>query len=146
MGKTKVFFAALLVVLVIGTVGYAEALIDDTVMAGLEKNNAANVPTISPQYSYTKLVQAGLEFSGGKAICTGKVSPLDEEDVTITVTLYKKNGTKWNYITSWSGSATGGHTATAGGSISVDHGTYKVVTIGNVGGLEWPSAKTEKTY
>ena len=101
---------------------------------------------VEPRYSYTNHITASLAFSGGKAQCSGTITPSGDYDTSVTVTLYKKNGSNWNYITSWSDSATGGLIAAAGGSISVNHGIYKVVTSGNVGGLEWPSAQTEKTY
>lgn len=101
---------------------------------------------IMPLYDYTESVTAVLTFSNGKANCYGTLTPSGNESVTLSVTLYKKNGSGWDYITSWSGSSTGGRTASAGGSISVERGTYKVVTSGNVSGLEYPTAKIEKTY
>lgn len=81
-----------------------------------------------------------------KQFAREEIEPSGDYDVTVTVTLYKKEGANWKYIASWSGSATDGHTASASGSISVERGTYKVVTSGNVSGLEYPSAKMEKIY
>lgn len=101
---------------------------------------------IKPLYDYTTSITAVLTFSNGKANCYGTLTPSGNEDVTISVTLYKKNGSSWGYVTSWSGSSTGGRTASAGGSVSVERGTYKVVTSGNVGGFEYPTKTVKKTY
>lgn len=49
------------------------------------------------------------------------------------------------YLTSWSGSASGGDRASAGGSYTISSGTYKVTTSGNVGsGLEKQSAYADE--
>ena len=102
--------------------------------------------TISPRYSYTSLVTAGLSFSGNTANCTGGVTPSGNYSVSVTVSLYRQNGSSWDYITSWYGNSTGGATATAAGSINVGSGTYKVVTKGNVGnGLEYPTKTVTRT-
>jgi len=134
------------VALIINIGACAEASMDEVGMVKQIKHGFADRPIVHPCYSYTDKVMAELSFSNGKAYCNGFVSPSGMYNTSVTVTLYKKNGTKWNYITSWSGSATGGHTATAGGSIAVSRGTYKVVTSGNVEGLEYPMTKIEKTY
>ncbi|MEG1093248.1 MAG: hypothetical protein RSE38_18060, partial [Acinetobacter sp.] len=101
--------------------------------------------TMSPRYSYTQTITATLAFDGGKAHCSGAVKPSGDYDCTIVVTLYKQNGTNWNYVTSWSGSATGGDKASAGGAVSVGSGTYKVVASGNVAGKEFPSKSVTRT-
>lgn len=139
MGKIKVFIVALLTMLVISTGVYAETSMANT-------NNVDDISAIQPRYSYTDRVTAELSFSNGKANCYGSVAPSGSYDASIIVALYKKNGTKWDYITSWRGSATGGHTAAAKGSFSVSHGTYKVIATGNVAGLEFPTVDIEKTY
>lgn len=102
---------------------------------------------ITPRYSYTSSITAGLSFSGNTANCSGSVSPSGYDKVSVTVTLYRQNGSSWVYITSWSGSASNGATAAAGGSVSnVSSGTYKVVTKGNVGnGLEYPTKTITRT-
>lgn len=101
---------------------------------------------INPRYSYTSWVTAGLSFSGNTANCSGTVSPSGNYSASVTVSLYRQNGSSWVYITSWSGSATGGGTAGAGGSVNVGSGTFKVVTRGNVGnGLEYPTKTITRT-
>lgn len=101
--------------------------------------------SISPRYSYTQSITAALSFTGGQANCSGTVLPSGNYNCSITVTLYKQNGSNWDYVTSWSGSATGGDVASAGGSKSVGSGTYKVVASANVGGKESPSKSVIRT-
>ena len=96
-------------------------------------NSSEHSITITPRYSYTQTITATLSFSGGKAQCSGAVKPSG------IVTLYKQNGSDWDYITSWFGSATGGERASAGGSKTVGSGTYKVVSSADVAGKEFPS-------
>ena len=126
----------LLVLLLVTTVAIGIAFADDI----------AN--QIMPRYSYTSHVAAGLSFSGNVANCSGGVSPSGDYDASVTVTLYRQNGSSWDYVTSWSGSATGGSTAAAGGSVNVGSGsgTYKVTTRGNVGhGLEYPTKSVTRS-
>ena len=100
----------------------------------------ASVPEITLNYTYTSSVTATLSFSSGKANCSGTVTPSGTDSVFLKVTLYKKSGSSWTAIASWTGSSTGGHQAAAGGSVSVGAGTYKVTTVGNVGnGKERPT-------
>lgn len=102
--------------------------------------------TIMPRYSYTSSISASLSFSGNTANCSGIVTPSQGHNVSVTVTLYRQNGSSWVYVASWSGSATGGASAGAGGSANVSSGTYKVVTKGNVGnGLEYPTKTITRT-
>ncbi len=107
---------------------------------------SASSEGIQPRYSYTSAVTANLQFSGSSALCSGSVIPSGKYAVTVTVTLYKQNGSNWDYVASWSGSATGGNAASASGSASVGSGTYKVVTRGNVAyGMEFPSKSVTRT-
>lgn len=107
---------------------------------------ASQTPVILLKYAYTSSVKASLSFNGNTAYCKGSVTPSGSYSASLTVTLYKKSGSSWNYIASWSGSSTGGSQATASGSASVTSGTYKVVTRGNIGsGLENPSVSITKT-
>lgn len=102
--------------------------------------------SVSPRYSYTASITAGLSFSGNSANCSGTVTPSGYDDVSVTVTLYRQNGSSWDYVTSWSGSAEDGSTAGAGGSVTVGSGTYKVTTRGNVGnGKEYPTKSVTRT-
>lgn len=102
-------------------------------------NSPEHSITITPRYSYTQTITATLSFSGGKAQCSGAVKPSGNYNCSIIVTLYKQNGSDWDYITSWFGSATGGERASAGGSKTVGNGTYKVVSSADVAGKEFPS-------
>lgn len=146
MKRVKVFLVVFWVVLIVSIGSCAEGSLDEATMGEQAKGSFVDIPIARPCYTYTDMATAKLSFSEGKAYCNGSVKPSGSYDTSVTVTLYKQNGAKWNYITSWSGSATGRHTATAGGSIAVSNGTYKVVTSGNVANLEYPSAKIEKTY
>lgn len=125
-------FPLLVILLLIATVVLGFALADE----------------IMPRYSYTSYVSAGLSFSGNVANCSGAVSPSGDDDASVTVTLYRQNGSSWDYVTSWSGSATDGSIAAAGGSVNVGSGsgTYKVTTRGNVGhGKEYPTKSVTRT-
>ncbi|MBR2923726.1 MAG: hypothetical protein IKC28_01745 [Clostridia bacterium] len=102
--------------------------------------------TITPRYSYTSYITAGLDINGSTADCSGTVKPSGNYSVSVTVSLYRQNGSSWDYVTSWYGSSTGGKTAGAGGSVNVGSGTYKVVTRGNVGnGMEYPTKSVIRT-
>lgn len=126
-------------ILVVLLVSLALVLIGVTALAQGNDNQ------IQPRYSYTTAIGAGLEFSGRTAICEGFVTPTYTDNVSLTVTLYRQNGSDWDYVASWSGSATGGATAGAGGSVTVGTGTYKVTTRGNVGGKEFPTKSITRT-
>lgn len=99
----------------------------------------------SPMYNHTEDITASLSFSGNIAKCNGVVFPIENVDVTVTVALYKQNGSSWTLLDSWSGSAKNGYAASASGSKTVSSGTYKVVTTGNVGGLEFPTTSITRT-
>lgn len=95
---------------------------------------------ITPRYTYTGSITVDLSFSGGTAICSGSVTPAASYGSTITVTLYRQEGSSWVYVTSWRGTATGSNKASASGSKYVGTGTFKVVSSGIIGnGLERPS-------
>ena len=132
-------FIFLLVLLCLLSLGYAEPICNN---APPSRQQAE----IVPWYNHTSDIRARLSFSDGKANCYGTITPIDSVNVTLTVTLYEKNGGNWNYVQSWSSSSTGGVPATASGSVAVERGTYKLITSGNVGGLEYPKAVVEKTY
>ncbi len=131
---------ALVALLVLGL--FAVVLVAD---AGFIDQGNYDSKAIEPFYTHTYSIAAYLGFQGNNAICSGEVCPKNNDFASITVTLYKQNGSKWEYIDSWSGSATGGSAASASGSVIVSSGTYKVVANGNVGNKEFPSASTIKT-
>jgi len=115
------------------------------VLFGVTALAQENDNQIQPRYTYTTAIGAALDFSGGKAICEGFVTPTYSDSVSLTVTLYKQSGSDWVYVASWSGSASGGATAGAGGSVNVGSGTYKVITRGNVGNREYPTKSVTRT-
>lgn len=97
-------------------------------------------------YTYTSSITTSLSFGGSTAYCSGTVTPSGAYNASITVRLYEQVGSSWIYVTSWSGSATGGSTAAAGGTVTVSSGTYKVTSSGVIGGgLEYPTASITKT-
>ena len=96
-------------------------------------------------YSHTEEISASLSFSGNIAKCNGAILPIADEYVSITVSLYKQNGSSWTLLDSWTGSASGGSRAYVSGTKTVSSGTYKVVTYGNVGGLEYPTTSVIRT-
>lgn len=102
-------------------------------------------PEYSLYYRHTESIWADLSFSGNIANCDGSILPIESLDVSITVSLYKQNGSSWTLLDFWTSSATGGSRASASGTKTVGSGTYKVVTSGNVGGLEYPTTSVTKT-
>lgn len=102
-------------------------------------------PLYKPMYSYTDNVDASLSFNGDIAKCRGSIFPSEPLLVSVTVSLYKQVGSTWELLDSWEGHSTNGLKASASGQKAVGPGTYKVVTTGNVGGLEFPTASVTKT-
>lgn len=108
---------------------------------------------VQPMYLYTSEVRATLNISSsGTASCVGKIKGwANDSSITMTVTLYKKSGTSWSKVTSWSDSATGVSSFTLSESCSVDAGTYKVVVTGmvtdpGVGAEDVSKSSTEVIY
>lgn len=145
MKKTLFFLVVILLFVSFGTVGFAS--MDSSNADGDISGEGANaLVIITPFYTYTSNISASLTFSGDKAVCSGSVLPTGTYSASVTVTLYKKNGSSWAYVSSWSDSATGGNEAYASGSSTVGSGTYKVTVSGNVGGgKEYPSKSVTKT-
>lgn len=140
--RIRITIAALFVGLIVGT---TKADVNDTCSVKPPDLMHSVIPSeISPFYLHTNGISVSLRFEGNKAKCSGQVTPIGNDFVSITVTLYKKNGTGWDYIDSWNDEATGGGTAYASGSVNVSSGTYKVVANGNVGNKEYPSASDTK--
>lgn len=98
------------------------------------------------RYSKTRDIYAYLSISGGTATCYGYVRPNNVNDCSITVTLYKKNGTAWIGIASWNDSVIDGNIASVYQTESVNHGTYKVVAVGNVDGEYSRAESSINTY
>ncbi len=118
----------------------------DAIPAKAEQVAVMRTPLqVVPLYIYTSTITANLSFDGDTAKCDGMIYPSEVVDVTITVSLYQQNGSSWTLLDSWSSSATGGNRAYVRGTKTVSSGTYKVVTAGNVGGLEFPTTSVTKT-
>ena len=100
---------------------------------------------ISPLYIYTNSIGVNLFFEGNTAQCSGFVFPSGSYNVSATLTLYKQIVSGWQYVSSWSGSATDGLPVSITGAATVSSGTYKLVIRGNVSNLEYPTASTIKT-
>ncbi|MDO5377297.1 MAG: hypothetical protein Q4G52_03080 [Clostridia bacterium] len=98
------------------------------------------------RYTKTGKIYAKLSISGGVATCDGYVQPSGEQDCSVTVTLYKQNGSNWTKVKSWSASATGGQKASVIETKTVGRGTYKVVAKGNVDGETSSAESAAKTY
>jgi hypothetical protein len=145
MKKNVLVLALIALLAVVPMICFAEAM-DQNVPDYQSSVTQTLDVEITPLYTYTSSVTATLSFSNGKANCSGSVTPSGTDDVSLTVTLYQKNGSSWNSIASWSSSSTNGYQAAAGGSVSVGAGTYKVTTVGNVGnGLERPTKSVTRT-
>lgn len=108
--------------------------------------SASDLEFVPYRYSKTRSIKASLSITAGIATCGGRLSPSDEYNCTLTVTLYKKNGNNWDFIQSWAESATGGMSASVSETRKVDRGTYKVVSVGNVDGENVRVESAEKAY
>lgn len=98
------------------------------------------------RYTKTGKISAGLSISGGVATCDGDVQPSGKHNCSVTVTLYKQNGSDWTKVKSWSANATGGEEASVTETKTVGRGTYKVVAKGNVDGETSSAESAKKTY
>lgn len=101
---------------------------------GLGENDGIEYQINQTRYTNTSDILAKLSISYGNAKCSGWVTPNGTQSCTLTVKLYKKNGTSWNVMNTWTASASGGNIAALSKTVSVSSGTYKVVSIGNVAG------------
>ena len=98
------------------------------------------------RYEETRRVRATLSLSGNIATCSGYVIPSGDQDCSITVTLYKKSGSDWEKVKSWSDSAADGAKASVSKTRTVSRGTYKVVSVGKVAGETSRATSTIETY
>jgi hypothetical protein len=88
--------------------------------------------TVAPAYLYTRNVKATLTISeNGQATCLGAIRANSQSDISLTVTLYKKSGSYWYKVASWSNSASA-ISLKIEKKYTVSQGTYKVVTHGSV--------------
>lgn len=87
---------------------------------------------VAPLYLYTKTVIATLTISeNGQATCFGAIKANSQSDISLTVTLYKKSGSSWYKVASWSNAASD-ISLKIEKKYTVSQGTYKVVTRGSV--------------
>ena len=88
--------------------------------------SVSSAEMVSPMYITIGDINATLTVQSGQANCGGTVSLNSiSYGADITVTLQKKNGDNWAYVSSWSDS--GSVLVSANGSVSVSTGyTYRV--------------------
>ena len=88
--------------------------------------SVSSAEMVSPMYITIGDINATLTVHSGQANCGGTVSLNSiSYGADITVTLQKKNGNNWAYVSSWSDS--GSVLVSANGSVSVSTGyTYRV--------------------
>ena len=105
---------------------------------------------VSPRYSYTRRIEAGIEISGsGNALCLGEISVYDASStISMKVSLYQQTTKGWERLTSWYGTSTGDtRLAIARNYQLSEYGTYKVLVTGTVtgadGGSEWISLESD---
>ncbi len=92
----------------------------------------ASDEAISPAYLYTRKVVASLSIdANGQASCFGSIKASSQSDIALTITLYRKVGSTWVRVTSWSKSATA-TSLRLNKAYTVSQGTYKLVTSGSV--------------
>jgi hypothetical protein len=108
--------------------------------------SAVDSKIVPYRYNKTKSITASLTITSGVATCKGRLSPADNYNCTLTVTLYKKNGNGWDFVQSWSDRAENGTLAYVNETKKVNRGVYKVVSVGNVDGEKVRVESAEKTY
>lgn len=98
------------------------------------------------RYTNIKYATYDLSFNNGKANCVSSVTGYTSNTnyVSLVMTLYKLNGSKWELVDSWETSANT-YTVTLNKSASVSSGTYKLcVTF--TAGSESDSKEIQRTY
>lgn len=104
----------------------------------------ASASMIVPFWVSVKSVDAGLSIKGSTASCSGEILAMKSDAAcSVTVSLQKKDGTKWTTVKSWSGSGKG--SAIAGGTYAVASGTYRVYTSGKAAGESATCTSSSKT-
>lgn len=87
----------------------------------------------SPYYLYTSSVESTLTVVSDTAYCKSKIKG-DNTVTQIYATLYleKKNGSKWDYVDSWSDSVKEKSLTISDSCGNLGSGTYRVRTVGTV--------------
>lgn len=101
--------------------------------------------TFPLRYQNTQSVLASLSIKGRTATCYGKVTPQGTQDCSLSLTLYRKNGSRWVAVQTWTQSAQQGASASLKKTKSIGFGTYKVTAVGNVDGEVVSVDSVEKT-
>lgn len=88
--------------------------------------------TAQPQYDNVRRIHASLSISGKTATCKGEVATYENDDsISLTVKLFKKEGSGWGTVTSWSTSGRGSGLSLSKTQV-VDAGTYRVKVTAKV--------------
>ena len=101
---------------------------------GTELSKGETLPAQSSAYRYTSGISAELTFIENRASCRGAVSPVGAYPAFLTVSLHQRCGKGWKRVAIWHGNAIAGNTASAGGTVAVGAGVYRVLVSANVGG------------
>ena len=106
-----------------------------TIMASVVSVHAADAIPVTPSWANTMGITCDVTFSGRTAACSGSIEALPGATISATLTLYKKNGTAWDYVTSWNKNTlsswndiTETYTVSSAGTYKVTMGGY--VTLG----------------
>lgn len=94
-----------------------------------------NEPLLS-RYQTIAQISAALNITGNTAKCTGRVTLKETYTGTLIVTLQRKDGNSWVYVTSWSGNVPAGGSKKVEGTYSLSiHANYRV-KVNFVSGIE----------
>lgn len=86
----------------------------------------------TPYYMNVSSIYSSLSFSGRSGECIGAISALSGSTISATLTLYKKVGSSWSYVTSWSQSSSSSSLTISGYYTVSSAGIYRVVINGTV--------------
>ena len=112
---------------------------------------AANVPGITPQYTYTSVIKSSISVSGKTATAAGSITPKPYNRKTfVKVQLQKKENGSWTTIASWTESNNNGVSSAMGSKTLTKGKTYRTYTTGKVydssGNLLETVYKASSTY
>lgn len=94
---------------------------------------AANMPGITPQYTYTSVIKSSINVSGKTATAAGSITPKPYNRKTfVKVQLQKKENGSWTTIASWTESNDNGVSSVMGSKTLTKGNTYRTYTTGKV--------------
>ena len=106
---------------------------------------SASDDAVSLFYLYTKKASASLSINdSGRATCSGLIRAEGQSDISLTLTLYRKSGSAWIKVTSWTETVSD-VSLTASRTYTVTQGTYKVVLSGKVTTANGETEQISKT-